>query len=326
MITPRTDSRFQIDREHFVAAYRRLDEAELRRRAEQAVQSLESCRTCPRNCEVNRLADEAAVCRTGRYARVASYFAHFGEEDCLRGRYGSGTIFFAMCNLRCVFCQNHEISHRPSGKETRPEELASMMLSLQERGCHNINFVTPEHVVPQILEALPFARAAGLQLPIVYNTSAYDSLESLRLLEGIVDIYMPDLKMLTHDHAKRYLKASDYADAARAAIVEMHRQVGDLCFDERGLAKRGLLVRHLLMPDDTCDTAAVMRFVAGVSRDTYVNIMDQYAPAARVYNDMYSEINRPIYEVEYRQAFQAARDAGLHRFDYRRSFRRGRRL
>lgn len=295
----------------YLARYRT---GELQRRAEQARAQLADCRVCPRACGVNRLAGAAGVCQIGRYAQVASSFPHHGEEDCLRGWGGSGTIFFAWCNLRCVFCQNFDISQAPAGVEVTPEDLAALMLSLQAAGCHNINFVTPEHVVPQILEALPAAIAGGLRLPLVYNTSAYDSLDSLRLLDGIVDIYMPDFKLWDERLARRYLKASDYPAAARAALREMHRQVGPLKLDENGLAKRGVLVRHLVMPGHIGDTQAIMRFLADeVSPDTFVNIMAQYHPAGRVSASQYSELNRRITPQEYRDAVNAARAAGLWR-------------
>ena len=306
--------------EPFEPAYlRSFESGELARKAEEAVASLEKCRVCPWNCEINRLADKTKVCRTGRYARVGSYFAHFGEEDCLRGWNGSGTIFFSWCNLRCVFCQNFDLSQQGEGREVRPEELARMMLALQANGCHNINFVTPEHVVPQILEALPLAIQAGLRLPIVYNTSAYDSLESLRLMEGIVDIYMPDFKFWDPELAKRYVKARDYPEAARAAIKEMHRQVGPLAFDAHGLARRGVLVRHLVMPGGTGGTREIMRFLATeLSPDTYVNIMAQYSPAGKVNAESYPEINRRVMPIEYQEAIRIAYDQGLHRLDPRR--------
>ncbi len=307
--------------EPFEPAYlKTFESGELARRVEAAIASLERCRVCPWNCEIDRLADKTKVCRTGRYARVGSYFPHFGEEDCLRGWNGSGTIFFSWCNLRCVFCQNFDLSQQGEGREVRPEALAEMMLALQARGCHNINFVTPEHVVPQILEALPLAIRGGLRLPIVYNTSAYDSLESVRLLEGIVDIYMPDFKFWDPDLAKRYVKARDYPEAVRAAIKEMHRQVGPLVFDRIGLAKRGLLVRHLVMPGGTGGTEAIMRFLASeISPDTYVNIMAQYYPAGRVDAENYPEINRMVAPREYQDSIRMAYEAGLSRLDQRRS-------
>jgi putative pyruvate formate lyase activating enzyme len=292
---------------------------ELARRALDAVAGLAHCLACPRDCGVDRLAGKTAVCKIGRHARVSSCGAHRGEEDCLRGWNGSGTIFFSMCNLRCVFCQNHDISQAGEGAEVTPEGLAAMMLDLQRRGCHNINFVTPEHVVPQILEALPIAVEAGLRLPLIYNTSAYDSLESLRFMDGIVDIYMPDFKIWDPAAALLYLKARDYPEAARRAIREMHRQVGALKLDEDGLAKRGVLVRHLVMPGGIAGTGSIMDFLSReISPDTYVNVMDQYRPAWRVSAEKYAPIARRISFGEYEEALAAARRAGLHRFDERR--------
>jgi putative pyruvate formate lyase activating enzyme len=260
------------------------------------------------------MADKTAACHTGRYAQVSTYFPHFGEEDCLRGWNGSGTIFFSMCNLRCVFCQNFDISQATRGPEVRPDELAAMMVDLQERGCHNINFVTPEHVVPQILEALPTAVARGLRLPLVYNTSSYDSLDSLQLLDGVVDLYMPDFKFWDPELSLRYVKAKDYPAAAQRNIREMHRQVGVLKVDESGLAKRGVLVRHLVMPGNIAGTESIMRFLAEeISPDTYVNVMDQYRPAGRVAGGQFVEIDRRIAGSEYRQALETAHSAGLWR-------------
>ncbi len=290
----------------------------LKEKAEAALALLADCTACPRLCRVNRLANEkkGAVCRTGRYAVVGSYFPHFGEEDCLRGWRGSGTIFFSWCNLRCVFCQNYDLSQQGQGREVTPRELAGMMLELQARGCHNINFVTPEHVVPQILEALPLAIEGGLRLPLVYNTSAYDSLHSIHLMDGVVDIYMPDFKFWDAETARRYVKARDYPERAREAIKEMHRQVGDLVLDERGLARRGLLVRHLVMPSGLAGTREIMRFLAReVSSNTYVNIMAQYFPAGEAHR--YPEISRPLLPQEYWEAVRIAREEGLRRFDER---------
>ena len=291
---------------------------ELHRRAGEALDRLSHCLVCPRDCGVDRMANKTAACHTGRYAQVSHCFAHFGEEDCLRGWNGSGTIFFSMCNLRCVFCQNFEISQILRGPEVRPERLAGMMLELQAAGCHNINFVTPEHVVPQILEALPLAVERGLRLPLVYNTSAYDSLDSLHLLDGVFDIYMPDFKFWDPALSLLYVKARDYPEAARRNMQEMHRQVGALKLDENGLAKRGVLVRHLVMPGEIAGTEAIMRFLAEeISPDTYVNIMDQYYPAGRVSETQFVEINRRIGAGEYRRAIAAARAAGLWRLDAR---------
>jgi putative pyruvate formate lyase activating enzyme len=299
-----------------IPAYLKLALSEIESRAQEAVASLSECRVCPRDCAVNRLEDKKAVCKTGRYARVSSYFPHFGEEDCLRGRRGSGTIFFSMCNLRCVFCQNYDISQLEVGIVAPPEMLARMMLELQKQGCHNINFVTPEHVVPQILEALPIAIRLGLKLPLVYNTSAYDSMDSLRWLDGIVDIYMPDFKFFTEEHGKTYAKAKDYADVAKRTIKEMHRQVGDLEFDSSGLAIRGLLIRHLVMPGGVADTKEIMDYIAQeISANTYVNVMAQYYPANKT--EKYPEIHRGLFKSEFEQAVMAAREAGLRRLDQR---------
>ncbi len=313
---------FRVSATEFEPAYLELHRSgELRRRADEALKRLPHCLVCPRDCGVDRMADKTAACHTGRYAQVSSYFPHFGEENCLRGWGGSGTIFFSMCNLRCVFCQNYDISQAERSPETPPGRLAEMMLELQMRGCHNINFVTPEHVVPQILEALPLAVERGLRLPIVYNTSAYDSLDSLHLLDGIVDIYMPDFKFWDPALSLRYIKAKDYPEAARRNIREMHRQVGPLKFDEEGLAKRGVLVRHLVMPGDIAGTGSIMRFLADeVSPDTYVNVMDQYYPAGRVSALQFVEINCRVSPEEQNRAVEAALDAGLWRIDERRPF------
>jgi putative pyruvate formate lyase activating enzyme len=268
---------------------------------------------------VDRFHDKVGVCRSGRQARVSCAFPHFGEEDCLRGWAGSGTIFFAWCNLRCVFCQNYETSQLGEGAESGPEQLARMMLGLQAAGCHNINFVTPEHVVPQILEALVLAVKGGLRLPLVYNTSAYDSLESLRLMDGLVDIYMPDFKLWDTDHCRNYLGARDYPEAARVAIAAMYAQVGELKVDEDGLALRGVLVRHLVMPGLLEDTREIMHWLAtALSRDTYLNIMDQYGPAHRTKTELrFAPINRRLQDNEFEQAVEYARAAGLWRLDRR---------
>jgi len=300
-------------------AYRRGD---LQDRVELALKELEDCCACPRNCHVNRLQDEKRVCNTGRYAIVSSVFPHFGEENCLRGWNGSGTIFFGLCNLRCVFCQNWNISQQKSGKECNADEIATMMLALQDRGCHNINFVTPEHVAPQVIEAIATAIPRGLNLPIVYNTSAYDALSSLRLLEGLVDIYMPDFKFWQKDSARQLAKAKDYPERAREAIKEMHRQVGVLKFGSDGLAKRGVLVRHLVMPGQTDEASEIFKWLANeLSPDTYVNVMSQYRPDYQVgYTDKkqkYQDINRRPYEEELQMAREAAFHAGLTRLDQR---------
>jgi len=300
----------------FTAAYKALSHDELLRRAEQALSMLSPCTSCPRNCRADRLNDQSGFCRIGRYAVVASFFPHHGEEDPLRGWGGSGTIFFSGCNLRCVFCQNWDISQQVSGQRTTPAALARMMLYLQAQGCHNINWVTPEHVVPQILEALPQAVAEGLSLPIVYNTSAYDSEKCLALLDGIVDIYMPDFKFWSAEAAREFLKAADYPEIARRSILEMHRQVGDLQIDSDGLARRGLLIRHLVMPDMLDETRNILKWIAdNLGPNTYINLMAQYRPAYRAAD--YDRINRPITSHEYRQAVEYAEQIGLKRLDSR---------
>ena len=312
--------RFRSDRDGYVPAYVRAHEAGwLAERVEAALDHLTPCTVCPRPCkDVDRLADAVGACRIGRYARVASVFPHFGEEDVLRGWRGSGTIFMAGCNLRCVFCQNGDISQRPVGREVRADELAELMLAQQRTGCHNINVVTPEHVVPQVLEALPIAVERGLRLPLVYNTSAYDGLAGIRLLDGVVDVYMPDIKLFDPDRAYRYLGARDYPRIAREVVTEMHRQVGDLVVDHDGLALSGLMVRHLVMPGCVEDAAAIMRFVASLSVHTYINVMDQYRPEWKVpANERYAAIDRRIEGGELRSAVAAARAAGLWRVDTR---------
>jgi putative pyruvate formate lyase activating enzyme len=326
MLRPRRappDSRFLVGGHEpaYLDLHRR---GQLDARVEAALAELAECRACPRNCGVDRLTDETRVCNTGRYAIVSSAFPHFGEEDCLRGWNGSGTIFFGMCNLRCVFCQNWDISQRAAGRECRGEEIAELMLELQVRGCHNINFVTPEHVAPQVIEAVAAAAPRGLRLPIVYNTSAYDALSSLRLLDGIVDIYMPDFKFWHARTARRLAKAKDYPERAREAILEMHRQVGPLVFDSDGLARRGVLVRHLVMPGQEDEATAIFEWLATeVSPDTYVNVMGQYHPAyqvgeiARNGRVRYAEINRRPSAAEMAKAHRSARRAGLWRFDER---------
>jgi putative pyruvate formate lyase activating enzyme len=305
----------------FRSAYLSLGSAERHRRAERGIATLADCRACPRDCRVNRLEDKWAACKTGRYAIVSSHFAHFGEEDCLRGWRGSGTIFFGHCNLRCVFCQNYDISQaiRPGSTTPghRPEQIADMMLELQDEGCHNINFVTPEHVAPQVVEAVAVAADRGLALPIVYNTSAYDSLESIELMDGIVDIYMPDFKYWSAERSRTYMKAENYPDAARAAIKAMHRQVGRLVVDSDGLARRGLIVRHLVMPGALDETRAILQWIAEeLGCDTYVNLMDQYYPAGKVSAEHHREINRRLTSREFGEARAVARELGL-RLDVR---------
>lgn len=273
-----------------------------------------ACRLCPRNCCVDRLAGKTGICKTGAKAIVASYSPHFGEEAPLVGMYGSGTIFFSSCNLRCSFCQNYEISHHLVGKAVEPDDLAAIMIRLQKLGCHNINFVTPTHVMPQILQALIPASEGGLDIPLVYNCGGYESVEALKLLEGIVDIFMPDFKFWDNKWAERFCHVTDYQEKARAALREMHRQVGDLQINEKGLAVRGLLVRHLVMPDDIAGSREVMTFLAReISPHTYVNVMGQYRPCGLAIND--DLINRRIKAAELATAVKEALQAGLYRLD-----------
>ncbi len=294
-----------------------LETSALERRASDAWRHLQDCDLCARYCHVNRLQGiEGAVCRTGARARVHSFGPHHGEEQPLRGRHGSGTIFFSWCNLRCVFCQNWEISQKGLGREVEPEELAAMMLSLQAQGCHNINLVSPSHVVAQIVAAVGIAATQGLRLPLVYNSGGYDSPEALALLDGIVDIYMPDMKYGDSKLARRYSKVRDYVEINRAAVREMHRQVGDLVLDDRGLAQRGLLVRHLVLPGNIAGTEQVLAFLAHeISPQSYLNLMDQYYPCYRAAD--YPPLQRRLSTEEYRRTLALAARFGLSRLDRR---------
>jgi putative pyruvate formate lyase activating enzyme len=289
-------------------------EGKLQSRIDRALELMRDCSLCPRECHVDRLSGELGFCRTGKKARVASLHAHFGEESPLVGTGGSGTIFFRSCNLLCYFCQNYDISHNAEGGEVEPKNLADMMLSLQKQGCHNINLVTPSHVVPQILQGLLSAIERGLKVPLVYNTGGYDKVETLKILEDVFDIYMPDFKFWEERWSEKFCKAPDYRKIAAAAITEMHRQVGDLLIDESGIAEKGLLVRHLVMPNDVSSTKEVMTFLADkISEDTYVNVMDQYHPCGKATLD--PAINRRLTRKEYAEAVRLTRKAGLHRLD-----------
>ncbi|TNF72333.1 MAG: radical SAM protein [Acidobacteria bacterium] len=309
---------FVRSRADFRPAYLDIwDSGELEQRVARGLQLMTPCRACPRVCGVDRLQDEIGACRAGRLAPVSSAFPHHGEENCLRGWKGSGTIFFSGCNLRCVFCQNSDISWGGQGQPLTATQIALLMLELQDRGCHNINFVTPEHVVPQLLEAVLEAVEQGLRLPLVYNTSGYDCAESLALLDGVIDIYMPDFKFWDAAVAKRLVMAEDYPERAREAIREMHRQVGDLVVDEDGVALRGLLIRHLVMPRGLAGTRQIMRYLAQeISRDTFVNLMAQYRPAALVLTraGRYPEIDRAITVGEFVEAKQICFEEGIRRF------------
>jgi putative pyruvate formate lyase activating enzyme len=295
-----------------------LSSGELQERVRIAYERLSSCTLCAWECKVDRRAGKMGICRTGETARVSSYGAHMGEEDPLRGRGGSGTIFFSRCNLHCQFCQNHDISQTDAGQLTQPEEIAAMMLELQAAGCHNINLVSPSHVVPQIMAALLLAAQAGLHLPLVYNTGGYDSLQTLALLDGVVDIYMPDMKYASPQIARHYSKIPDYPQVNQAGVREMYRQVGDLQIDGSGIAQRGLLVRHLILPNNLAGTQEVVRFLAQeISPDTYLNLMDQYRPAFNA--RQFPKLNRRISSSEYKAAVTMAAEAGLHRLDNRQS-------
>ncbi len=301
--------------EEFQPAYRLLAESELTARRDQALAILSECRLCPRQCGVNRAESEIGFCGSGREALVASHGKHFGEERPLVGYGGSGTIFFANCNLGCIFCQNYDISHLGHGRPITPERLADMMIDLQRQGAHNINLVTPTHFLPQILEALLIAARRGLSVPLVYNCGGYESVAALKLLDGIVDIYMPDAKYSDGQVAEQLSGAPDYPQRMKAAVAEMHRQVGDLQINDDGIAQRGLLVRHLVLPNSLAGSAEIMRFLANLSPNTYVNVMAQYRPCYRA--SEVEQINRRPTVEEYQQAVQTALDAGLHRLDER---------
>jgi putative pyruvate formate lyase activating enzyme len=296
-------------------AYRRLlASRDLERRATQALERLGSCDLCPRSCGVDRTAGQVGFCQGGVRAKVSSFGPHFGEESPLVGKHGSGTIFMAGCSLGCCFCQNYGISHLFEGRETTADEMAGMMLRLEQGGCHNINFVTPTHFVPQILDALAIAARQGLSIPVVYNCGGYECVSTLEMLEDIVDIYMPDFKFSHGQNAEQYCSAPDYPVRTKAALKEMHRQVGDLVI-KNGLAKRGLLVRHLVMPGYLEDSAEVFEFLAEeISQQTFVNVMDQYRPCYRA--DEFPAIARRLTREEFKRALELAIGAGLKRVYY----------
>ena len=298
----------------FVPAYRKLSSGELWDKVRVAEDILKNCVLCPRNCKVDRTSGNVGFCRTGDKPFVASWGPHFGEERPLVGRFGSGTIFFSFCNLGCIFCQNWTISHLGEGNEISFEKLAKIMLEIQDMGCHNINLVTPTHQMPMMLHSVAIASEMGMNIPIVYNCGGYESLEAVKILDGVVDIYMPDFKYSDPQMALKYSKAKDYPEKAKAAIKEMHRQVGDLIIDERGIASRGLLVRHLVLPEAIAGTKEVVRFIAEeISRDTYINIMDQYYPCYKAFE--HPPLDRRITIKEYSEAVKMALDAGLKRID-----------
>ena len=297
----------------FIPSYISLfEKGELGQRIRILKEFLKECRLCPRECRVDRLNGEKGVCQAGLEPMVSSAFPHFGEEPPLVGYRGSGTIFFTHCNLRCIFCQNYDISHLENGEPMTSSDMARVMVGLQEMGCHNINFVTPTHYAPQIVASLPEAIEKGLRLPIVYNCSGYESIEVIRLLEGVVDIYMPDAKYMDRKHSKKFSNAPDYPEVIKEVLKEMHRQVGDLTINPKGIAEKGLLIRHLVMPNGVASSEAVLRFIAEeISVRSYVNIMDQYRPEYRA--PEYPEINRRITQIEYLEATQWAKRYQLYR-------------
>ena len=279
-------------------------------RIERLYNILEKCELCPRKCGVNRIKGEKGYCRSGKDLIVSSISPHYGEEDPLVGNYGSGTIFLTNCNLRCIFCQNYDISQRGHGSHMDLEELAKNMLKLQKMGCHNLNFVTPTHFVPQLVKSIKIATEIGLKIPIVYNCGGYESLETLKLLSGIVDIYMPDIKYSDSESAKSYSDAPDYFEVCKVAVQEMHAQVGDLVV-ERGIAKKGLIVRHLVLPNRLAGSIEVLKFISDISKESYVNIMDQYRPVYKARS--HPKIARPIKISEFNEVVSAAKKLGLYR-------------
>jgi putative pyruvate formate lyase activating enzyme len=298
----------------FIVAYKKISKEDLWRKVDLAKNILKECTLCPRNCKVDRTSGQKGFCRTGDRPYVASWGPHFGEERPLVGRFGSGTIFFSFCNLGCIYCQNWTISHLGEGREISFDRLAQIMIELQQMGCHNINLVTPTHQMPMILHSIAIASELGLNVPIVYNCGGYESLEAIKILEDIVDIYMPDFKYSDPSMALKYSKAKDYPSVAKAVIKEMHRQVGDLIIDERGIAQRGLLVRHLVLPEGIAGTKEVVRFIAEeISKNTYINIMDQYYPCYKAFEN--PPLDRRITTKEYAEAINFAIEAGLKRID-----------
>ncbi|WDP88308.1 MAG: radical SAM protein [Desulfobacter sp.] len=291
-----------------------MKKAMLQQRIPKAWAQLKRCRLCPRACGVDRTSGETGICNTGDQAVVYGFMPHHGEEPPLSGSGGSGTIFFTHCNLRCCFCQNEDISIRGDGEPANPEQMARAMVRLQDLGCHNINFVTPTHVVPFILKAVDRALDLGLEIPLVYNTSGYDTAETLALLDGIIDIYLPDFKFWDSEVADMVCDAPDYPEVARQALKIMHRQVGDLKVDGQGIARSGLLVRHLVLPDDLAGTQEIVQFLAQkVSSRTAVNIMSQYRPVGNAFANV--KLSRPPTVEEYRRAVELARHQGLFLVD-----------
>ncbi len=297
-----------------MSVYLKLSDREFKDKVEQSFNIIKNCALCPRKCGVDRTSGEKGACKVLDKPYVSSWGPHFGEESPLVGRYGSGTIFFGYCNLACVYCQNWTISHLGEGEEISFDDLAAVMIFLQNSGCHNINLVTPTHQVPQILKSLYIARENGLKLPIVYNSGGYEALETLKILDGIIDIYMPDFKYADEKFAEKYSKIRNYPQVAKQSLKEMYKQVGDLIINEDGIALRGLLVRHLVLPNNIAGTEEVVKFIAEeISKNTYINIMDQYRPCWHA--NEYPELNRRITKNEFEEAINVAIKYGLTRID-----------
>ena len=290
--------------------YLNIKEEEFDRRIEKAYKLLSPCEVCPRKCKANRLEGEEGFCRSSEEVIVSSYNAHFGEEPPLVGYFGSGTIFFTNCNLQCIYCQNYPISQLGNGNKVSLSELAKIMLALQKRKCHNINLVTPTHFVPQILKSLKSAIKMGLRVPIVYNSSGYESVRTLKLLDGVVDIYLPDARYADNEIARKYSSAPNYFEIMKKALKEMHRQVGDLVTDKIGIAYSGLIVRHLILPEGLSGTKKIMHFIAReISPHTYISLMAQYFPAYQA--SQFPPLSRRIDREEYREALRAFKEEGL---------------
>ena len=291
-------------------SYLKLGADEITKRVTQAKQILKQCVLCPRQCHVNRSTDELSFCESGSEVIISSAGPHQGEEPPISGSKGSGTIFFTNCNLKCVFCQNYQISQQGQGHPITTGELANTMLSLQQQGCHNINLVSPTHFVPQILETLALAIPKGLNLPIVYNTNGYDSLETLKLLDGIVDIYLPDIKYADDQYANEYSGAGNYVKHNRLALKEMYRQIGNLAINNSGIAQKGLLIRHLILPNRLAGTFDCLDFIAKeISKDAFISLMSQYHPSHKAHQ--HPLINRHLTPAEYKEVVEYAEKLGL---------------
>lgn len=304
-----------VNRSNSIPNYQRLSEDVFEQRVTDLRERYANCDLCAYECYVDRTAGQEGTCQVDDTAHVSSYFPHFGEEDCLRGHNGSGTIFLANCNMKCVFCQNFETSHEAKGEPVTATDIAEMALELQARGCHNVNLVSPTHHSPHLVEAVKIARDRGLDLPIVWNCGGYERAEVLSELDGIVDIYMPDVKWSDDQAAAVYSKAPNYWSNIKASLQEMHRQVGDLRIDDTGLATGGLLVRHLVMPNHVENAKRVMEYIAEeLSTESFVDILAQYQPYYKAKSEeFYDDISRPITVEEYTEVVEHARDVGLER-------------